>query len=257
MNIYKENDGMSDRIALQLYSVREPAGKDYEDTVRKVAAMGYRAVETAGFPGTTAEKAKQLFTELNMRVVAAHSAMPLGEKKNEVLETMEALGKPLLICPSVPKDELKTNASVLKLCDTFNEANAIAQANGLRFGFHNHWAEYAKTEEGSYVYQLFMEHMDPAIFFELDTYWIQVAGCDPVKIIKMMGKRAPLLHIKDGPGVREAAMTAVGDGVIDVPAILKAGGDNAEWWIVELDRCDTDIMEAVRKSYTYLKGYSS
>jgi sugar phosphate isomerase/epimerase len=246
---------MSDRIALQLYTVRELANQDYEAAIRKVAEAGYRAVETAGFPGSTPQKAAQLFKELGMTVVGAHSAMPLGDKKNEVLETMEALGKPRLILPSTKADDLKTVDSIRKLCDTVNEANAVARANGMEFGFHNHWAEFGKTE-GRYIYQLFQEFMDPSVFFELDTYWIQVAGVDPVAVVKELGARAPLLHIKDGPANREEPMTAVGDGVIDVPAILKAGGENAKWWIVELDRCGGDVMEAVQKSYQYLQGVS-
>lgn len=247
---------MSDRIGLQLYSVRDEAAKDYEGTIRKVADMGYRAVEVAGFPGTTAEKGAKLFNELGITVIAAHSAMPLGEKKNEVLEMMEALGKPRLILPYTRPDDLKTNEGVRRLVDTFNEGNAVARANGMEFGFHNHWAEFQKTEEGRYVYQLFMEYMDPSIIFELDTYWIQVAGCDPVAVVKELGKRAPLLHIKDGPANREDPMTAAGEGIIDIPAILKAGGDNAEWWIFEMDRCATDPMVAVEKSLRYLQGVS-
>jgi sugar phosphate isomerase/epimerase len=246
---------MSDRIGLQLYSVRELANQDYETAIRKVAAMGYRVVETAGFPGTTAPKAAKLFAELGIKVVAAHTSMPLGDQKNEVLETMEALGKPRMILPYTRPEDLQTVASVRKLCDTINEGNAVAQAHGMKFGFHNHWAEFGKAE-GRYVYQLFQEYFDPSVFFELDTYWIKVAGLDPVEVIKELGPRAELLHIKDGPANREQAMTAVGDGVIDVPAILKAGGDNAKYWIVELDRCDGDVLEAVAKSYRYLQGFS-
>lgn len=246
---------MSDRIGLQLYTVRDLAGQNFEDTVRKVADIGYRAVEVAGFPGTTVEKAAKLFKELGMTVIAAHSAMPLGEKKNEVLETMEALGKPRLICPWASPDQMTTIDGVRKLCDSFNEANAVTRENGMEFGYHNHWAEFLKAE-GRYVYQLFQEFMDPSIVFELDTYWIKVAGCDPVEVVKELGKRAPLLHIKDGPGNREEPMTAAGDGIMDIPAILKAGGDNAEWWIFEMDRCGTDVMEAVAKSYRYLQGVS-
>lgn len=244
---------MSDRIALQLYTVRDLANQDYEAAIRKVAAMGYRAVETAGFPGTTADKAAKLFKELGITVVGAHIGLPVGDKKNEVLETMEALGKPRMILPYTRPEDLQTVESVRKLCDTINEGAVVAQANGMQLGFHNHWAEFGKAE-GRYVYQPFLEYFDPSIFFELDTYWIKVAGLDPAAVVKELGSRAPLLHIKDGPANREQPMTAVGDGVIDVPAILKAGGDNAKFWIVEMDRCATDVMEAVEKSYRYLQG---
>jgi hypothetical protein len=53
-------------------------------------------------------------------------------------------------------------------------------------------------------------------------------------------------------------MTAVGDGVMDWPSVIQAGQGRAEWLIVELDRCATDMLEAVSRSYTYLtqKGYA-
>jgi sugar phosphate isomerase/epimerase len=92
----------------------------------------------------------------------------------------------------------------------------------------------------------------------VDTYWVKVAGHDPAAVLRQLGNRAPLLHIKDGPADgTQSAMTAVGAGVLDWQAIIPAGSA-AEWLIVELDRCDTDMLQAVADSYTYLtqKGYA-
>jgi sugar phosphate isomerase/epimerase len=97
-----------------------------------------------------------------------------------------------------------------------------------------------------------LDLLDPGIFFEVDTYWVKVGGSDPVAVVKNLGARAPMLHIKDGPGTKEAAHTAVGEGIMDIPALLKASGSNAKALVVELDRCDTDIMVAVKKSLDYL-----
>jgi hypothetical protein len=33
---------------------------------------------------------------------------------------------------------------------------------------------------------------------------------------------------------------------------VAAGGDTTAWLIVEIDRCDGDMMACVEKSYTYL-----
>jgi sugar phosphate isomerase/epimerase len=97
-----------------------------------------------------------------------------------------------------------------------------------------------------------LEHLSPDVFLEIDTYWVKTAGVDPAAVLREIGRRAPLLHIKDGPAVQEAPMTAVGAGVLDWPAVAEAS--SAEWWIVELDRCATDIWEALQQSYTYLTG---
>ena len=71
-------------------------------------------------------------------------------------------------------------------------------------------------------------------------------------MVQEFGARAPLLHIKDGPAVKSEAMVAVGDGSLDFPAIIQAAADHSEWLIVELDRCNSDMFEAVARSYRYL-----
>jgi len=102
------------------------------------------------------------------------------------------------------------------------------------------------------VYQIMLELLDPDIFFEIDTYWVQTAGVDPAQVVRELGPRVPILHIKDGPCVKSEPMTAVGDGVMDFAEIVQAGGGITEWLIVELDRCATDMMVAVEKSLKYL-----
>jgi len=243
---------MSRKIALQLYSVRDEAAKSgYEAAVRKVAEMGYQAVETAGFPGTTVEAAVKLFKELGLTVVAAHTGLPIGDKKNEIIESVEALGKPRLVCTQIGRDDVKDLDSVKALCGRLNEGYAVAKSRGISFGIHNHWWEFGSVN-GRLVHHLMLEMLDPGIFFEIDTYWAKVGGADPVQVVNNLGGRAPLLHIKDGPANREEPMTAVGDGVMNISAMLDAIADKDKWLIVELDRCGTDMLEAVKKSYDYL-----
>jgi len=102
------------------------------------------------------------------------------------------------------------------------------------------------------------EEAAPDVFAELDTYWVQTGGADAAAVIAKYGSRAPLLHIKDGPCDRTKAMTAVGDGVMDWARIMQAVPASTEWLIVEIDRCEGDMMTAVEKSYRYLteRGYA-
>jgi sugar phosphate isomerase/epimerase len=240
---------MAKKIALQLYSIRD-VKLDYETKIRKVAAMGYPAVETAGFPGSSAEAAAKLFKELGLTVSSAHVGLPVGEAKNQILETMEALGKPPLICTQIGPNDVKTMDTIKSLCDRLNQGYAVAKENGLVFGIHNHWWEF-DTVDGRLAHDVMLELLDPGVLFEIDTYWVKVGGSDPVQLLKKLGKRAPFLHIKDGPAVKDQPMTAVGDGVMDVPAILKAALPDA-WEVVEMDSCATDVMVAAKKSYDYL-----
>jgi sugar phosphate isomerase/epimerase len=242
---------MTAPIALQLYSLRDETARDYAGTVRQVAEMGYAGVETAGFAGTTIPAAAQLFKDLGLTVCSTHLPLPLGERQAEVIETMHAFNCRRLVCASQPRDEWAKADGIGRIADTLNAASAVAQANGLSLGYHNHWWEFQRVE-GRLAHDRLRDNLSPDVFFEIDTYWTQTAGVDAAAVVKALGPRAPLLHMKDGPAVQNKAMVALGEGVMDLPAILKASAGNAEWLIVELDSCDTDMTEAVRKSYDYL-----
>lgn len=244
---------MSAPIALQLYSLRELLNVDYAAGIRKVAEIGYAGVETAGFPGTTPQAAAQLFGELGLTVCSAHSPLPLGDKQAEVLDTMAALGCARLVCPWKAPELFASVDGIRQVCDELNEANAVARAHGLTLSYHNHWAECALVGSRR-AYEIMLDYLAPEVFFEVDTYWAKTAGVDPAAWVRELGARAPLLHIKDGPCVMDAPMTAVGDGVQDVSEIVAAGVGASEWLIVEIDRCATDMLEAVTKSYRYMIG---
>jgi sugar phosphate isomerase/epimerase len=219
-----------------------------------VADIGYIAVETAGFPGTTREDAIRLFQELGLQPCGAHIPLPLGDQQAEVLETMRQLGTPNLVKAYIPREEFATIEQIRTNCEMLNEANKVARANGLRLIYHNHDFEY-ETLDGRVKADIMRDFLDDDVLFELDTYWIETAGQDAVAVIQQLGTRAPLIHIKDGPKQRGEPMSALGTGAMDIPAIV-AAADAAEWLIVELDRVaeGVDMMQAVEQSYDYLVG---
>lgn len=238
-------------IALQLYTLREALAQDFTGTIKHIAALGYVGVETAGMFGDSPAAAAKLFGDLGLTVAGAHSPLPLGDKKQEVIDTLGALQCPRLVLPWQSPELFQSLAGIKQVCDTLNEAALIGKANGFTVGYHNHWFEYALLNN-RLAAELMLEQLDPAVFLEVDVYWVQTAGQNPVEIIRRFGARAPLLHIKDGPCQREADMTALGEGVVDLPGVIAASAGSAEWLVVELDRCATDMLEAVQKSYTYL-----
>jgi sugar phosphate isomerase/epimerase len=247
---------MTAPIALQLYTVRELLKDDFEGVVRRIADMGYAGVETAGFPeGMTASQAAALFADCGLAVAAAHLPLPLGNDQARVFETAAQLGIKRIVLGHLPADDYRDLASMRRAFARLNQACANANAHGLGFALHNHWWEFQEVD-GVYPYQLWLDELDPAVLFELDTYWMQSAGADPLAMVELFGRRAPLLHIKDGPAGPDtsANMVAVGDGKVDFPPIIAAAEDSAEWLIVELDRCSTDMMTAVERSYRYLVG---
>lgn len=242
---------MSTPIALQLYTLRDAAANGYEAVVRRVAEMGYAGVEPAGFPGTTAEAAAKLFQSLNLQVAGIHFGLPTPEKKNELLDLVGTLGTKRFGCAYLPPENFETVDGVKRVCDQLNEAAQFASENGLKFYYHNHWFEY-NSIDGQPVHKIMLENLNPAVELEIDTYWVQTGGADVLSVLKDVGSRATLLHVKDGPAdAKESPMVAVGDGVMDWHSIIPAA-KSAEWLIVELDRCATDMFEAVDKSIQYL-----
>jgi sugar phosphate isomerase/epimerase len=245
---------MTQPIALQLYTVRDQLARDFEGTIRRVADIGYAGVETASFPvGVSAAAAKALFDEVGLTVCAAHAPLPLGEAATETLDRLAALGCDRLVCAWLPPNEYATLGAAYRTCERLNQAAAVCARHGLRLGVHNHWFEFQPLgDTGQRPYEIWLEQLDPRIFFELDTYWAKVGGVEPVAVLERMGPRVELLHVKDGPAdTTQSDMTAVGTGALDYGTIIPAASA-AAWLIVELDHCATDMFAAIDNSYRYL-----
>ncbi|MEJ0104158.1 MAG: sugar phosphate isomerase/epimerase [Bacteroidota bacterium] len=250
-------------IALQLYTVRDEIKKDIASTLSKVAAVGFEAIETAFWPeNMTIKQAGKYVKDAGLSVCSSHVELLIGDKKAVMLETAEVFNCKRMIWHGWPEDKrYSTLDGTKELADIYNEAHHFAKTNGLQFGLHNHWWEFRNKVGGRFVYEVLLERVDPDIFFELDTYWVKVAGHDPAKIVAQYGKRAQLLHIKDGPAKWNDSlpadnpdpMTAVGKGTQDFPAIVKAANGNTEWMVVEMDKVATDLFTAIQDSYTYLE----
>jgi len=240
-------------VALQLYSLRDALAKDFEGIVRSVAAMGYVGVEPYGGMPAGLREAADLFEELELEVCSSHVPFPDRAKLESALAEAEAFDLSRLVVAFLPQAEFETLDAVKRVCERLNRASKTMQASKVQLGYHNHWWEYQEVE-GRIATDILLEYLAPEVFFQVDVYWVQVGGPDPAGVLERLGARAPLLHLKDGPCLRNTDMTALGEGKVDLPGVIAAGGDHTEWHIVELDSCATDMVEAVRKSYNYLVG---
>jgi sugar phosphate isomerase/epimerase len=238
-------------IALQLYTLRAPLAENFESVMRHVAAIGYVGVETAGMYGESPESAARLFRALGLQVTSLHAPLPLLENLPQAMDLANVLATQRVVCAWYPPERFATVDDIRAVCDELNRANEALRAQNLELHYHNHWQEFAPVN-GKRVYQHMRDFLDPSIGFEIDVYWAQTAGVAPAALVRELGARAPLLHIKDGPATLDGDMTAVGDGVVDLRAMAEASRETSEWWIVELDRCATDMLQAVEKSFTYL-----
>jgi sugar phosphate isomerase/epimerase len=250
------------KLSVQLYTVRNQFMKDIPGTLKRLKEIGFEFVETAFWPdGISIQKAAEYIRKAGLKVSSVHIEIPLGDKKQVMLDAAAAYDCKKMIWHGWPEDKRYSSLEgTLELVSIYNEAGKFANANGLQFGLHNHWWEYRNKVGGRLVYEVLLENLDKDIFFEVDTYWVKVAGQDPATIVKKLGSRAPLLHIKDGPARWNDSlpkdnpdpMTAVGKGKQNFPAIVKAADGNTEWMVVEIDKTSTDVFEALQMSYDYL-----
>ncbi len=250
------------QIALQLYTVRREIEKDLMDTLSRVAEIGYHAVETAFWPEhISLKQASNALKSLELQVCSVHCELPFGPERARMLELADAYQCEVMIWHGWPEDpRYQSQDGIKKLADIYNESSHFARQNGLRFGLHNHWWEFRNRIDGKYPYQILRSLLDPDIFFELDTYWLKVAGFDPAEVVGQFADKAPLLHIKDGParytkslGKDEPEpMVAAGKGTQNFPRIVEAAKGNTQWMIVEMDLTTTDVFRALEDSYHYL-----
>jgi len=237
-------------LGVQLYSVREELAVDYAGIVERLAAAGYTGVEPAGNYGASVESAVQLFQRLGLAVPSLHVPVLNAEGRSEVLGIARELNAKYVVCAYIPPEEFATLAQVESYCAQLNDANAEVQAAGLTLLYHNHWWEYENHDYGIPL-EVMLNLLDPTIGIELDIYWAKVGGADPASALDALGSRLKLLHAKDGPATKDEPMLALGEGVMNYPSLLPHAAA-ADWKIVELDRCATNMVEALEKSAAYM-----
>jgi sugar phosphate isomerase/epimerase len=240
-------------ISVQLYTLRDEAAADFPAVIERLARIGYAGVEPAGFHGMAPRELRRRVEAAGMVVSSAHITLPVGDSANEILDVQQEIGAEDVVVAFLPPDRFADSDQIFVTADQLNRARENVTARGMRLGYHNHNWEFSTRIDDRPAYEILFEQLHSEIFAEVDVYWAQVGGSDPVEVVRSLGSRARLLHIKDGPADSpKSAMTAAGAGVIDIAGI--AGVADAAWYIVELDRCETDMFEAVEQSYEYLVG---
>ncbi len=238
-------------ISVQLYSVREEAKNDFVGVLKRIAAMGYKGVEPAGFHNLKPAEFRKIVEDLGMKTSSSHGPWANPENLQEVIDTAGILGIDLVSTGYGP-EQFKDMAAIEKTAETVNGMVGKLNKAGLTLFMHNHWWEFCKID-GRIAYDIFAE-LCPGVKFEIDTYWAANFGAnDPAEQVAKFAGRAPLLHIKDGSLEKDKAMVAVGKGKMKFKKVIAAADPKVlRWLVVELDRCDTDMMTAIEDSYKYL-----
>jgi sugar phosphate isomerase/epimerase len=258
-------------LGIQLWTVKSEMEKDVEGTLRKLHSYGFREIEFAGFYGRTAADMGKILKSIGLIPVSMHvGAGEIDKESARVLADAKTLGLRYIVCSSPgvtpEKDKLpweeKMNAVDLtdwkrnaKLFDRFGKEVSAA---GMRFGYHNHDAEFKKFD-GKTAFDWLFETTDPKhVAIELDVGWVAVAQQDPVAILDKYKDRVIALHVKDvgkrGADGKSPPSVALGEGTVDWRSVLgtaKKNGTKAYFYEQE-EPFTRPILESAKISADYL-----
>jgi sugar phosphate isomerase/epimerase len=259
-------DHKINKIGVELYTVRDQMKEDFDGTIAKVAQIGYKEVEFAGYFGRTPQQVRAVLDKNGLTAPSTHVQYDeLDEKFPAVIEASKTIGMSYIVCPWIPEELRKSPDIWKRASEKFNRCGEQTKKAGIQFGYHNHWFEFLPVN-GTRPYDTLLKDCDKNLVkMELDLCWIKVGGGDPIKYFNEYPGRFPLVHVKDIkkiPPVTESGtqdfgsslkeMTSVGDGIIDWKKIF-AYSDKAgiKHYIVEHDK-PTDPFASITASYEYL-----
>lgn len=238
-------------LGVQLYTVRDALKADFDGTLQRVAAIGYKEVEFAGYMEKTPAQVKASLQAAGLKAPATHLSLEeLEQQWGPTVEAAHAIGIKYLVVPWIDAEQRKTLDDYRRVAATFNRLGKQARGEGLRFAYHNHAFEFAKLD-GQVPYDMLVAETDPALVeFELDLYWTIEGGGNPLAYFAKYPGRFPLVHVKDRTA--GGTMVDVGAGAINWGAIFayrKEAG--IRHYFVEHDE-PKDPFASLAASYTYL-----
>ncbi len=242
-------------VGIQLYSVRTEMLADAVGTLKRLAQMGYKELESArsakgNYYGLQPKEIRKIATDLGMTVRSGH--VHIDENWQRSVDAAAEVGQDYLICSSLPS-EGQTVANYQKVADIFSKASEDCQKRGITFGYHNHEYEFEK-ENGQVLYDVLLQRTDPKLVkMELDLGWVIVTGNNPVDYFNKYPNRFPLWHLKD-MDVAKKVSTEFGKGQINIKEVFKnAKKSGMKYFFVEQEEYTNTAFESMEHNYNYLK----
>lgn len=223
-------------VGLQLYSVRDALGKDFEGTMKRVAEMGFEGVEFAGnFGGKDAPTLRKFLDDLGLKAAGTHAGANkfVGDELKKTVDFYKTLGCKLLI---VPGDGRFNHAEKSKdFAEFMNKTAEALKPEGLLTGYHNHDAEFKLKDGDKTMWDLFGERTSKDVVMQQDMGHTMWAGVDPIAVVKKWSGRIKTTHVKNRPPKGSGKKPFVGEDNFDwkgyVNACYEVGG--TEWFIIE------------------------
>ena len=243
------------QIAVQCYTLRNylHTSSSTDRAFAKLRQIGFEAVQISG----TALDPKEIkkYADLNGLVICAthESGEKIINTPDEVIEKLNLYNCQHTAFPCPYEWQIVDYESTVDLAKSLDAAAVKMQNAGKVLSYHNHNLEFRKFN-GETILDIIMANA-PAMQAEIDTYWVQMGGCDPVEYVKKYAGRQQIFHLKDF-GVlppNTSIMMPIGTGNLNWSAILpaaEAGG--VEWFIIEQDVCHKDPFDSLKDSFDYL-----
>ena len=259
-----------DHIGLQLYTVRDLIKKDMDGTIAKVAQVGYKEVEFAGYYGRSPQEVRAILEKDGLTSPSTHVGYDIVENKwSETLDAAHTIGHSFIVCPWI--DVRQRNPEGWKrAAELFNRAGEASQKAGIQFAYHNHAFEFESSEGlgNKLPYDFLLAETDPKLVkMEMDLCWITVGNADPLTYFDRYPGRFPLVHVKDwstkgtaghgydgavGSHSKPGHLTDVGQGEIDWKRIFaRADKAGIQHYFVENDE-PKSAFDDIKVSYDYL-----
>ena len=245
-------------IGIQMYTVRDQLTANFEGTVEKIAQIGYRNLEFAGYYNRTPEQVRALLDRVGAVSRSSHIGAPLlRQDAAGQIKAAKTIGQEYITLPSFNfgKEGL---AGWRKAVAEFNQWGAMCRDAGLKLAYHNHNFEFASLE-GTTGYDVLVKEVDPKLVdFELDLYWARFADQDPLALFAKYPGRFAMWHVKDMAITgTQKGMTPVGKGTIDFKSIFAhARQSGMKYFFVEHDTAAQypgGSLASAQASYEYLR----
>lgn len=250
-------------IGLQLYTVRDLLGQDFEGTLARVAKVGYKNVEFAGLYDRKASDIRKLIDTLGLKACSAHVNLDgKPETLQRHIDDARALGYDVIISGIPNWNMEKTAANYREVVKLLSRAAQALKAQGITYAYHHHSFEFQRFADAGNksAMEMIFDEPSPPLAAEIDVYWIQHGHDDPVKWIKKMAGRVPCLHIKDMEKGPSRGFAEVGTGTVDMKAVVAAApAAGVRYMIVEQDSnwLNGDPIESIRVSLENFKKIAS
>ncbi|MFF2015478.1 sugar phosphate isomerase/epimerase family protein [Paenibacillus sp. NPDC058177] len=247
-------------IALQMYTLRDftQTPDELRTTFQKVAAIGYTAVQVSGIGPIDPAKVKEYADEAGLKICATHVSWDRLENDLDALAREHQLWDCKYIGLGGLPDHYRTSQEGYR---TFAQqaseiARRLKEQYGLQFIYHNHDFEFERVD-GVTGMEILLNDSAPDFGLELDLYWVQAGGGDPIEWTRKVKGRMGVVHLKDMAIVeRRQTFAELGEGNMNYKGIIEACRETGvEWYVVEQDACRRDPFESVSISLKYLQSY--